>query len=458
MTAGASMAEAKRAMAAGNYAQAYEQLREIDLAEIEILSAVRVMVQMATCAQMLGRPAENIELHAGALARLTRELRLVPPAMTPEMTTLALSLAVGARDAPRAAEFIQILFGDLAPIKSGWRVSPVVPVTKWCRKNGIDVVPLDSIGPAAAAGNGTWYADIPGAEIVLGWDYVIAPSGEVLEGANYMPPDKSFPFMPHAFCPSGPAIAHVWPEDVVRMDVDALFLSVPERHHYGHWLIEFLPRLRAWSLSETPRRKLVVSSALPQKHRDLLARFGVAREDLIECTLGQRYAFGSLRVVRTGRANAPHPEDIRYLAAGLSPGEVAVRSKIYFLTRESGTRVPVNMDEVRAVLKAFGGTEINPARLTLAEQMNCLRNARAIIGAFGTELYCLFNLPPGAAVIELNWNEYEATIFGQTAALAGIVHRLIVCAKAEDRGAATYKRDGDLIVDCASLRAALAEL
>ncbi len=465
------LSEAKRAMAAGDYAGALARFKGVDLDALEPTAAVRVLTQMASCATALGDAAASTEHHRAAFEKLAAAGLLAPETTTQEILRQALALAVGAGDAVRAKKYIRWLVEDLPAYAHTFKVSQLADAQSWCRGRDIPVIvqdaPQDIIVPdGQGIGRSlnyrcepAWHADIPEAQIVSGWDFVVAPSGDVLTGANYTPVGKSFPFMPHAYCESGRSIAHVWPDEMTRIDADALFLSTPERHHYGHWLSEFLPRLRAWSRTDSPARKIVISASLPRKHRDLLARFGVRDADLVECELGRRYAFRSLRIVRGGRSDRINPRDTRFLYSALGPGAAAgPGQRILFLERDAGTRKPANVSELQAVFDEFGVTRVNPARLSLAEQTDLFRGARAIIGAFGTELYCLFNMPRGSTVIELHWDLGLATVYGPTCLFAGLHHHLILCQKAETRGAAAYKKDGDLIVDCVKLRERLKAL
>jgi hypothetical protein len=462
-----AVADAKRAMAAGDYPAALALFQNVNLDRMDSMPAVRAMIQMARCTAALGLNQSNEEHHRAALARLHVDGLLEPSKLTADMASLALNLAVGAFDAGSARKYLRMLFGAMPVIETGFKVSPAVETATWCRKHAVSVAPLDprrkfTFDDGQGLGRtvtyrceATWHATIPDAEIISGWDFALAPTGEVLLGANYMPPDKAFPFMPHAYCETAPAIAHVWPPDVNRVEADALFLGTPERHHFGHWLSEFLPRLRAWDREDSA---LVIPAELPKKHRDLLARFGVRDDDLIECEFGRRYSFRSLRIVHCGRADAPNPDEVGFLSAALGPGAGPTGGKILFLTREAGTRAPANMGEVRSVLADFGAVEVNLARLSIAEQVDLLKDARAIIGVHGTDLFSLYHLRPTATVIELHWDAGQTTVFGPACRILGLNHHLIVCARADDRGAATYKKDGDIIVDCAKLRASLAAL
>jgi capsular polysaccharide biosynthesis protein len=120
--------------------------------------------------------------------------------------------------------------------------------------------------------------------------------------------------------------------------------------------------------------------------------------------------------------------------------------------------MPANREELEQVFQEYGITPVNPAKLSLAEQCALLAETEIIIGVFGTELFCLYNMPTGSTVIELIWDVAHATVYGPTCAFVGINHHLIACDSAESSVSAVRKIDRDLIVDCAELRRRLAAI
>jgi len=118
-----------------------------------------------------------------------------------------------------------------------------------------------------------------------------------------------------------------------------------------------------------------------------------------------------------------------------------------------GTRMIENREEVDEVFQELGITTVNPAKLSYTEQKEMFADASLVIAAFGTELYSIYNMRPGSAVIELIWDIDHATVYGPISYLLGMRHHLILC-ETSDRPARTGRNrvDRDLIVDCATLR------
>ena len=464
-----AIGHANQAMRSGDFEAALASLRALNLATLKPQALMRTIEVMSQCLAEIGHGAEIVPLHREALATFAATGQTNPQTTTAAAINTALMLSVGARDSAAVCKYLRFLMGAEATHGREFKVSPLSDVRTWCRMQGIEVEILDSaegvvidddtgFGKALRyRSDETWHAVISDAEIIGGWDYIIAPTGEVLDGANYIAVHVAFAFMPHAYYEALNLVAHVWSDQVRYIDEDVLFLSTPERHHYGHWITDFLSRLRAWKEFDNSPRKLAISSQLPRKHRDLLACFGVSSDDLIECDPGQRYRFRSLRVVKITDAAAPNPRNVRFLYDAFGPPASARprdgKEKRFFLVRDMGTRMIENREEVDEVFQELGITTVNPAKLSYAEQKEILADASLVIAAFGTELYCIYNMRPGSAVIELIWDIDHATVYGPISYLLGMRHHLILC-ETSDRPARTGRNrvDQDLIVDCATLR------
>lgn len=465
------IADAKQFMRAGDFESALAVLGAADLAAFDPHAAIRILLRKSECVMALGRRADSVAIHRTALSILVGSNLQERAEREAEIATLALMLAMGADDVEAVNRYAALLYRDAPPELLTFRIAHLVGVKAWAKANGGDFHFLDppqKIATPSGEGPGrsvtylaqaTWHAAIPNAEILFGWDCVVTETGEVIHEASYLPIDIAFASIPHGYNPALGLVAHPWPDDSTFHDVDALFVSVPEKNHYGHWLVDLVPRLRAWRLPGEPRRKLVISKTLPAKHRELLTCFGVMPDDLLECEIGRRYKFRSLRIVRAGRAVAPNPQSARFLYDVLGPLQRRDQSRPkrrFFLVRDIGTRGIANGAEVDQVFEEFGIEKINPARLSCAEQKVIFADAELIVGAFGTELYCLLNMYPGSTVIELIWDAAAATVYGPMCAFVGMTHRLLVCERSGKNLNTTRKVDYDLVVDCALLRGHLA--
>ena len=200
-------------------------------------------------------------------------------------------------------------------------ISPCADFREWCSKNKVEVVcvsPAEDVELTARDGapvkpytaDKIEYAVLPKATVVAGWDYAITHRGEVLNGSGYadIGGGGEYSFVPHVASRNKRAVIRIGSSAPITIDDDVLFLSSPERFHFGHWVVDFLPRLQAWRRKDGSRRKVFLPKGLPSHQRETLALFGLKNEDLIEGEVGQVYRFKSLAVYFPHNESRIHPE------------------------------------------------------------------------------------------------------------------------------------------------------
>jgi capsular polysaccharide biosynthesis protein len=231
-----------------------------------------------------------------------------------------------------------------------------------------------------------------------------------------------------------------------------LFLSCPEKFHTGHWIVDFLPRLRALK-HIPPGFKIATPTELPRKHRDLLSLFGVEEGQIVNCDLGRRYRFRNLVVTQPGIDHRPSPDTVRFVADALrrprNSGEKAAR---LFVRRGIPTRNIVNENEVKAELDRLGFEEINLETASVAEQRDRLSAADIVIAVHGSDPLVCYFMNPGSDLIELNYDpmKLNAAIAPRCEVL-GLGYHLLVCEPREPSHR-RLKKDRDFVVDCGALR------
>lgn len=347
-------------------------------------------------------------------------------------------------------------------------VFPVATLTAWCGEHGaaIDVLdqPQSVALDARAIGSGNWTYDsdpyliatVPNAEFLCGWDFVVAPTGHLLEGSGYWGLKSAPAVSPHFAALDVGLVAHEWPDEVQDVDEDALFLSAPESFHIGHWIVEFLPRLRAIAGTDL---KVAVPSGLPKKHRQFLELFGIGEERIIACEMGRRYRFRNLIVARTGDYFRPNPSTVAYLRKHLArdPAATVQKGMRVFVERGVGSRKIENRAELDGLLAEYQFQVIDLSNMAIEEQRTALATTETIMGVFGTDLICAYFAPVGANVIELIWDPAEDPVVGSTCHLMGLRHQFVVCEEATPQER-RWKKDRDLRVDCDLLRRRLADI
>ena len=386
----------------------------------------------------------------------------------PSAFAAAVICALGMKDLPAIHDLLALQFPQFFTQARAFKISKATTLAEWRKAANPHtrvLSPAQNISiDMRAEGSGRWnytadefsLVSVPGAEMISGWDYVIAPTGEVLEGSGYSHFGAAYAFMPHLHFADLGLIAHVWSESCVEVAADALFLSTPESYHFGDWLVDFLPRLRAWQVPGEPKLKIAIPTTLPRKHREMLACFGVMPEDLIECELGKRYRFKSLTVVQHGNFMRPKPESVRFIynamAAEREPAPKGSKERHLFMLRDVGTRLIANQGEVDGLLAECGFEYVNLAKLSIVQQRELLPRAGIILGVFGTELLCFYQARPGTDIVELTWDSNEDPVIGPSCAMLDIHHQFLVCAEAQTSTKVRMKKDREIVVDCAALR------
>jgi capsular polysaccharide biosynthesis protein len=347
-------------------------------------------------------------------------------------------------------------------------VFPIASLSAWCEEHGAAIEELDPVQSISVAEHGTSsesrsydtdpyrVASVPNAEFVCGWDFVITPTGHLLKESGYWGLKTATSVSPHFTALDSGLVAHDWPEEVQEIDADALFLSAPESFHIGHWIVDFLPRLRAILGTEI---KVAAPSALPKKHRQFLALVGVGEDRIIGCELGRRYRFRNLIIAQTGDYLRPIPSTVAYLRRHLALDLDAKPRKgtRIFLERGIGTRKIENRQEFEQLLAAFDFQIIDLSKMSVAEQRSSLASVETLLGVFGSDLICSYFAPPGANVIEMIWDPGADPYIGAVCHLMGIHHQFLVCEEAAPEEK-RWKKDRDLRVDCDLLRRRLADI
>ena len=380
---------------------------------------------------------------------------------------IALTASIAARQREHTEWLYHLRFPDAHYRKGRIVISPITATAQWCAGSGADFRMIDHAIEVDVASEHHWRyvtapyfeACIPRAEIVCGWDYVVTPTGDVLSDSGYSPLSAKFmQFFPQVAVDQLSLVAHPWPEDVVELDCEALFLSTPERFHFGHFIVDFLPRLRV--LSNRGRgTKVAIPTETPAKFRDLLALFGLRGERLVECDLGRRYRFRSLVVAMPGNGLRPNPGNVRFIREVSRPApSEAVATGRFFVERNVGSRQIANRAEVDAVLAEYGIQHVDLSRLSISAQRELLGCAKLVVGVFGSDLLSAYFLPDDAHMIEIIWATSEDPVIGPSCAFSGIRHRFLVSSKAPTTRFRQYKKDSDVLVDCNELRRMLAEI
>ncbi len=350
----------------------------------------------------------------------------------------------------------------------------------WCGNNGIEMRTLEMpqdvkvVHPESGAVHtyrteGVRYVVIPNASFISGWDFVVAPTGQVLNRSGYQTLWAMNEILPHLYNKPSGMVLHPWSADVTFVDADALFVSAPADLQFGHWMLEFLPRLRAWQPGAASPLKLAVPSWIGKHHRDTLAACGVRPEDVVWCDFGKRYAFRALTVVQTGDPYRPGPGLAHFLSEKLGPGRAEPASprptRRVFLARSrtSRGRNIANPEALDALLTDMGFESMRRPQVSVREQNEILRDAAIVMTSFGTNKFALFQMRAGTDLVLLCLEHMMGldTVGYATVVLMcetlGIRLHLLPC-RATDGARRDSLYYSDLIVDCDAVRTRLTEI
>lgn len=350
-------------------------------------------------------------------------------------------------------------------------VSPVAAFADWCRQTGVPVHELDparDVGSAdGVVGTPAYTADpirvaaIPNARVVSGWDFVIAPTGEVLDGTGFFPLQTIFSATPHYLQDGDQSVIHVWPQQEIDIKGVVLFLSSPPFRNVGHWITDFLPRLRARGAIGERHVRLFLPHPAMRRYVEFLAMFGIDESDILYGDIGKRYKFETLYVMEHVDHNRPHPQTVRFLHQHLCQAAPKPARRIY-LPRAPGAsgRRPLNQPDVERVLASFDVAAVQLADLPAAQQREVLGGATLAITSCGAEMASIFSLPRGCELIVLvpssdaSFSDTGENLdqFRRQAGLLGMRIQLLACRPAPG---ATRIFNRDITVDAGALRDAI---
>lgn len=193
---------------------------------------------------------------------------------------------------------------------------------------------------------------------------------------------------------------------------------------FGHWLIEFLPKVAALIqhelLSGIP---IIIDSMLSPTHREALESFIGLRNPIIELPPNK---LKSLQVVRLWVCSTPsyvpvlpvssHQSEEHLSApplhiAGLyrtllrqipDLSKTGGAERVYLARKPERHRKLVNADEVEALLKQRGFVTVYPEELDFIEQVRLVHAARQIVGPEGSQLILTIFAQPAARLCTLN--------------------------------------------------------
>ncbi len=244
-------------------------------------------------------------------------------------------------------------------------------------------------------------------------DATLAPTGIAMkDGVAFS--SAAFLHPPHHVATvAGRMLAADLPVRHVRGPLAVLY--GPGHETYGHWLVDFLPRL--WVLAQAGHDILTLRYAIPPDLKPfaarLLARAGIRESQLVPYRYWRETMRTDLLLMPTGlrthnrmspllaQATAFWTTGLRRAAAGLA----GIGRRIFVSrARAPSPRTLTNRAAIEAIAVARGFSVFHPETMDLAAQVAAFAGARIIAGEYGSALHGSVYAGAGAVTIGLRGN------------------------------------------------------
>lgn len=189
-----------------------------------------------------------------------------------------------------------------------------------------------------------------------------------------------------------------------RFDGDAYVLGGFSSEGYAHWLLEVLPKVLGLSLVPRETTTIVVPGPLSAFQSESLALLGVDTDSCLALRTNPMRFDSVFFPSFFGSPGNIHPAASRELSQALLRAvgvEPAPRKRFFITRRDMAWRRIVNEAAVFDLLSQYGFEEVDPGRLSFAQQVELFSQAEAIVGGHGSGLANVLFAPEGCHVLEL---------------------------------------------------------
>jgi capsular polysaccharide biosynthesis protein len=291
---------------------------------------------------------------------------------------------------------------------------------------------------------------------------VLGPHRAVIDGAGTMINEYSRYFGTRSWR-EHPIFWHPFPEDPLEVDGLLGVLACRGDTSYYHFLIDVLPRLEAVRVAGAPSPERWYAPAQHGYQRELLELAGIPLNRVVDADLSPHVRAETLLVAGLPDADLKTPPwAVAFLRERLlDPVLRRVAGRRIYITRgrERNNRTVSNEHEVVAMLGDRGFDVIDPAELSVGEQIRTFAEAEWIVAPHGAGLANIVFCGPGASVVELFAPDYVQGCYWKLAAcLEGVGYRYLVGAGKSPRSGQMRGVMSDITVDLAALTRTLEAL
>ena len=189
---------------------------------------------------------------------------------------------------------------------------------------------------------------------------------------------------------------------------------IGNHENFGHWILNHVARLAlAESVPKLKGIPLVVGENISRIQVECLERLGLEDSSLIR--LRKRYLarfnvlWSPMMPFFSSNSElywAPRIVDFLRDRLGIKQGSCSKRKRRLYITRRASRwRRVLNEDEIMALLAQHGFEVVDPAGLSLSQQIQLAGDAEVIMGPFGAGMNLLLFAPRDSAIIEFKYHQ-----------------------------------------------------
>ncbi len=211
-----------------------------------------------------------------------------------------------------------------------------------------------------------------------------------------------------------------WALPTRYIDEDVVSIAGPGRTVWGHWLIDFLPRLYVLHLSgyNIWEVKYVLSDNTPKFAYELLRLLGIKKSSIYNYNeTSELVSFRKLIVPSYLRwANRLSPlfsEAIKFITQRIERQNYLprspVNSKRLFVSRSNSQdqRSLSNREEIERLVVDRGFSVVEPSSYSILEQIAIFKEVKQLVGEYGSALHNVIFSQPGISVCALRGSSYH---------------------------------------------------
>jgi capsular polysaccharide biosynthesis protein len=185
-----------------------------------------------------------------------------------------------------------------------------------------------------------------------------------------------------------------WP--VRRIPGQAVCLYGPGYKVWGHWIVDFMPRLHLLQLAgyKIPRLRFLLPRDCPEFAIGLLREVGVAAENMVffdsdACQVQVDELILPTNLRKGSRLHSLFAEATRAWTRFVMPAGLSAGGRRLFVSRArcGSPRHLTNRARIEAMAEAAGFEIIHPETLPLRAQIALFASARQVMGEYGSGLH-----------------------------------------------------------------------